>query len=398
MNATLLLSVLLTGAAPSTRIAVVMDDPAPGTPARAALEASLQAQGYEVVAADVSEQMRKVLAPKALLDTRLPEGLSVFEADAVLAGSAAYGPPTEVDGVKSVAATLTARLIDLGTGRATATIQTNGVGLGAEGPLPPQRGAKQAVELLFKDGRMKEAIKNLGQEAGMVTLVVQGVPSRDALLALRRGLERALAGAPVKEIYFAKGLGKLALGGSKAKSMVGPDIADVIGEAKNLAIDVEEVANTRIVANYNAARTVQISALIVEPKVPVGTKRAVAEELGRYVANRIATFEYARASYQPGALSREQGLKRARELKVDVLVESEVLGAPSSALAIRVIDVKTGRPILREQKLLEKSDSQMAAAEGMLSAIRTSLPQHIASNAPAAPAAADQVPPTATKE
>ena len=35
----------------------------------ASVEQLLQKQGYEVVAADVSEKMRKVIAPKALLGT-----------------------------------------------------------------------------------------------------------------------------------------------------------------------------------------------------------------------------------------------------------------------------------------------------------------------------------------
>src|SRR5205085_11544879 len=100
------------------------------------------------------------------------------------------------------------------------------------------RASEQATGLLFGDKGLKEALHNVGQAAGTVTLVVQGLPNREALLELRRGLERALGGAPVKEIYFAKNLGKLMLGGSNAKTMIGPDIADVIGETKTLALEV----------------------------------------------------------------------------------------------------------------------------------------------------------------
>jgi hypothetical protein len=400
MISALVLGAILTQAGPATRIAVLLDDSAPGAPARACIESALMAQGFEVVAEDVSEKIRKVVAPKAVLENRLPQGPSVFEADAVLGGEASYGTPTEVEGVKSIPATLTARLIDIGTGHTTATIQTTGVGLGVEGPALFQRAAKQAVDHLFADARLKDALKSVGQEAGMVTLIVQGVPSREALLTLRRGLERALAGAPAKEIYFAKGLGELRLGGSKAKSMVGPDIADVIGETKSLAITVEEVANTRIVATYTPARAVSISALVTEPKVPASMKKAAAEELGRYVANRIATFEYAKASYQPGKLTREQALKRAKELNADVLVESELLGsAGSSALAIRIIDARTKKPILREQRLLEK-DGGLATAEGMLLTIKTELPERLSAAPPdpARPASPGDPLPTATNE
>jgi hypothetical protein len=181
--------------------------------------------------------------------------------------------------------------------------------------------------------------------------------------------------------------------------MVGPDIADVIGETKALAITVDEVANTRIVATYNPARSVQISALVVEPKVPSGSRPASAQELGRYVAHRIATFDYAKASYQPGRLSREGALKRARELSADVLIESELLGSPGQlALLIRVVDVRSGKPILREQKLLEKPDGGLAAAEGMLASIQGALPERLskgpgpASNAPLPTAGPDHKP------
>ena len=94
---------LFIAAAPATRIAVLMDDPQQGTPASATIETMLQKMGYEVVAADVSEKMRQVVAPKALLGTRLPEGLSVFEADAILAGAVSYGEAQEVEGVEALA-------------------------------------------------------------------------------------------------------------------------------------------------------------------------------------------------------------------------------------------------------------------------------------------------------
>src|SRR5437763_5079751 len=107
---TILIATLLTAAPPATRIAVLLDDPQPGTPVSATLETMLQKHGYEVVAADVSEKLRQVVAPKALLGTRLPEGLSVFEADAILAGAVDYGKESEVEGVKSAAVSVTVRV------------------------------------------------------------------------------------------------------------------------------------------------------------------------------------------------------------------------------------------------------------------------------------------------
>jgi hypothetical protein len=368
---------LATGAAPATRIAVLLDDPQKGAPSSASIEQLLQKMGYEVVAADVSEKMRQVVAPKALLGTRLPEGLSVFEADAILGGAVSYGEPQDVEGVKSVSIGLTARLIDLGTGQATATIQANGVGVGAPGPALVTRAAEQAASNLFEDKGMKQALKNIGQAAGTVTLVVQGLPNREALLELKRGLERALAGAPVKEIYFAKNLGKLMLGGSNAKSMVGPDIADVIGETRTLALDVDEVANTRIVATYNKARTVQVHALVLEPKLPKKDAKK-SEQLGKYVATELATFKFAKASYQPGTMSRQTAMKRAKEIGAQVIIESEVLGmGKSSALAMRVIDAKTGNPILRDQRVLQDPDGGFAAAHELLAALETALPEKL---------------------
>lgn len=372
---------LATAAPPATRIAVLLDDPQPGAPVSATLEMMLQRNGYEVVAAEVSERMRQVVAPKALLGTRLPEGLSVFEADAVLAGAVDYGKETELEGVRSTPVSVTVRVIDLGTGQATATMQASGVGVGAGGPAIVQRASEQAASLLFDQRGLKQALSTIGQAAGTVTLVVQGLPSREALLELRRGLERALAGAPVKEIYFAKGLGKLMLGGSQARSMVGPDIADVIGETKSLALEVDEVANTRIVATYNRARTVQVHALVLEPKLSKrDAKRS--DQLGRYVATQLATFAFARASYQPGQLSRKRAMKRAAEVGAQVIIESEVLGmGKSSALAMRVIDAATGQPILRQQKLLEGNEASLETAHALVAALETELPEKLAAQA-----------------
>src|SRR5258708_7046059 len=72
----LLAAGLSTGAQPPARVAVVLEDTAPGAPARAAIEAQLQGLGFEVVAPDITQEMREILAPTALLGTRLPPGLS----------------------------------------------------------------------------------------------------------------------------------------------------------------------------------------------------------------------------------------------------------------------------------------------------------------------------------
>lgn len=396
----LLVASVAVSAAPATRIAVVLDDPIQGAPVSATVERTLQKLGFEVVAADVSEKMRQVVAPKALLGTRLPEGLSVFEADAILGGAVSYGEATEIDGVKSVPVSITVRLIDLGTGQATATMQSSGVGVGVPGPAMFARGAEQATSHLFDEKGLKQALKNIGQSAGTVTLVVQGLPSREALLELRRGLERALAGAPVKEIYFAKNLGKLMLGGSHSKTMVGPDIADVIGETKTLALEVDEVANTRIVATYNRARTVQVHALVLEPKLQKPDPKR-AEQLGKYVATQFATFKFAKASYQPGRMSRKRALERAAQLGAQVIIESEVLGMEKSyALAMRVIDAKTGAPIMRSQRVLAGPEASFEAAQELVAAIERELPEKLASPAAttAVVKAKPAAPPTAKRD
>jgi hypothetical protein len=374
----LLLSAALSVAAPpATRVAVLVDDPGQGTPAVAALESKLQALGYEVVAAETSERMRKVVAPKDLLESRLPEGLSVFEADAVLAGAVAYGDAQELEGVKSLSVSMTVRLIDLGTGQATATFRADGQGVGAGGPTVLARGAEQAVRLLFEKQGLEKSLGQVGQTAGMVTLVVQGLPSREALVALQDDLRKALAGAPVREVYYSTNLGKLVLGGSKSnKAMVGPDIANLISENRRLALVVDEVANTRIVARYDRARTVNVNAMVLEPKLPRAS-RAQAQELGRYVATQLATFEFARASFQPGRLSRQAALQRAKKQGFDVLVESELLGSgASAALTLRVIEVSTGRPIHRQQQVVAAGGS-FGAAEVLVAELRTVLPEKL---------------------
>lgn len=380
-TATALLASLAWGAVPAPRVAVLIDDPGPSGPVRAQIEAALQTRGFEVIEADVSAALRKAIAPAKLVEGRVPEGLSVLEADAVIAGAASYGQPQEFEGIQSGAVSLTARLIDLGTGRTTTTITTRGRGLGIGGPALWARGAKQAVGALFVDARFSKALTKLGQQAGQITLIVQGLPDRGALKALRTDLERALAGAPVRELYFARGLGKLVLGGSKAPSMAGPDIADLIEES--LPLSIAEVANTRIVATYDRSKTVRIHALVLQPRVRRGRKMRAANaadvrEIGRYVATRIATFSFARASYQPGRLTRAEAQKRATAMGADVVVESELMGRGRDvALAIRIIDAKTGRPVHRMQALLGKQDA-LQAAETILTSINAKLPDALA--------------------
>jgi hypothetical protein len=378
IGSAVLLSVVA-AASPATRIAVLLDDPGAGAPASAAIERALQDRGYEVVAADTSQKMRGVVAPKELLGNRLPtDGLSVFEADAILAGAAAYGEPVEVEGVKSLNVSITLRLIDLGTGQATATMQADGVGVGVGGPALLNRGIAQALQILFNDRGLTTALNKVGQSAGSVVLVIQDLPNREALTGLREGLEKALAGAPVKEIYFAKGLGKLVLGGSAADSMAGPNIADIISENKTLALVVDEVANTRIVARYDKSRTVNVHALVLEPKLPKrDAKRST--ELGKYLATQLATFAYARASYQRGELSRKAALIQAKKIDAGVIIESELLGQQGdSALVIRVIDVATGEPILRVQKIVEQPSDSLATAEKLIADLGHMLPEKIA--------------------
>ncbi len=370
------------GAPPPARVAVLIDDPAPSEPTRAAVEIALQGLGYEVVSREQALQIRAVITPQAVLDGKLPADLSVLEADAIFAGQAAYGEPIDVEGVKSLQVALSTRLLDLATSRVSATQQSSGVGLGNPGPNLAVRGAQQAVGALFARKPLTEALAALGQQAGAVTLVVQGLPSRKALGDLRAELERALAGAPAREIYFAQGMGKLLLGGSAARSMSGPEVADVLSADRKLALEVTEVANTRIVARYAPARAVSLTALVLEPKVSPEL-RGEREALGRYVAGEVGKFGFLEASYQAGALTRARAIERAKALKADLVVESELLvSGKARALAIRVVDVSTGQLILREQKPLEGDVSRFAVAESMLGAIKTQLPERLAARRP----------------
>ncbi|MFO0727857.1 MAG: hypothetical protein U1E65_29025 [Myxococcota bacterium] len=387
-----LIAATLLAAGPGPRIAVILEDPAPASPARAAIETQAAALGVEIVSAEISAEIRKTISPKEVLEGRLPAGLSVLEADAILAGAIAYGPPTDVDGVKSVQVRMSARLIDLATGRVTSTVEVSSVGLGVDGPNVSARGASKAVEELMKSPRFTEALAALGQASGMVTLIVQALPSRAGLSELKTGLEGALAGAPVKELYFAKGLGKLVIGGPGGKAFVGPDIADLLAEHRELSLRVDEVANSRIVATWDRTGALAIHALILEPVLPKASLAADSAELGRFVANEVAKFGYARASYQPTRLNRKQAQKRAQELGADVIVESEILGSGASqALVIRVVDARSGRPLLREQSILGGGAERFGVAEKLLSGIKLSLADRLKAGPKAPPDEGKQV-------
>jgi hypothetical protein len=366
---------------PGARVAVLVDDAAPSEPARAAIESALQAAGFEVISRDLALEIRRVVTPEAILQGRLPENLSVLEADAIVAGAAAYGEPMAIEGVQSLQVALSSRILDLSTGRISATEQVSGVGVGVPGPNLAVKGAQQAVAVLFKRAPWGEALAALGPQSGAVTLIVQGLPTRQALGDLRTGLEKALAGAPARELYFAQGLGKLMLGGSSARSLDGRDVADLLTQERALGLEVLEVANTRIVAKYAPGRGVSMTALVLEPKVSSGS-RGEREELGRYVAGELGKFGFLSVQYQPSKLSRAQALGRAKKLRAQLLVESEILESDGAlALAIRVVDVATGKPVLREQMPLAKGHSRFAAAEALLSAVQSKLPVELAQRA-----------------
>lgn len=365
------------------RVAVLIDDPGPSQPMRAALETQLQALGYEVVSREQALEIRRAITPQAVLEGRLPADLSVLEADAILAGEAAYGEANDVEGTQSLQVALSARLLDLATSKVSATQQTSGVGLGVRGPNLAVRGAQGAVKQLFERKPLLDALGGLGQQAGAITLVIQGLPSRTALAELRAALERSLGGAPVREIYFAQGLGKLLLGGSAARSMNGPDVANVLTADKSVALTVAEVANTRIVATYDRARTVSLRALVLEPSLPP-RMRAERTELGRYVTGEVSKFGFVQGQYQPTPLNRNQARARAKALKLQLIVESEVLTQDgNTALSIRMIDVDSGEVILREQTPLPGKDgNRFQAVETVLGSIKAKLPEHLASRRP----------------
>lgn len=171
------------------------------------------------------------------------------------------------------------------------------------------------------------------------------------------------------------------LGGSSARSLDGRDVADILTQERALGLEVLEVANTRIVAKYAPGRGVSMTALVLEPKVSSGS-RGEREELGRYVAGELGKFGFLSVQYQPSKLSRAQALGRAKKLRAQLLVESEILESDGAlALAIRVVDVATGKPVLREQMPLAKGHSRFAAAEALLSAVQSKLPVELAQRA-----------------
>jgi hypothetical protein len=364
------------------RVVVLIDDPSPGAAMRVELEAALTRRGIEVVPAALSEPLRRGLAPADLLAGDLPtldaKGLSGLDADAVVAGQASYGERAELEGVGSLPVRLAARVVDLATGRASGLVQTQGRGIGLTGPDLQARGAAQAVTALLEDRRFTDALAAVARTRGRVSLVVRDVPSREALGELIRGLEALHPDAGVREIYYARGLGKLSVGGAPGRSLTGPELADAIGARPELALSVDEVVGGRIVARFDRGRTVQVHALVLEPLAPRKLARR-ATELGRYMATRIATFRFARASYQPGRLDRRRALERARRVEAELVVESELLGSgPSRALAMRVLSTATGAVLYRSQALLGPKLDELRAADGLLEAMAVELPEQLA--------------------
>ena len=378
-GSTLLIGVLA-ATTPAPRFAVLLEDLGSGSPAAAALEAALQAQGLQVVDGATAARLRKVVTPKAVREARLVDGPSVFETDAVITGAATYADPAPVDeGVLSQTVVLTIRLVDLATGRTTLTTQAQGTAVGAVRATLRANAAKRAVKRLMGEAPMQEALARVGPSGGSLTLVVRGLPHREALIELRQGLEKALAGAPAKEVYFAEGIGKIMLGGARSPTaMTGPDVADLLGQYRALGLEVVEVANTRIVARYDRSRAVRVHALVLEPNLGPSERRQAAM-LGKYVATQLATYDFARASYQRGRISRKRALKRAKRIGADVVVESELLSlGRSSALVMRVIDVETGRPLLRLQRVVKPAAGRLEAAKDLLAELGQDLPETLA--------------------
>ncbi len=391
----------LVSAAPGARFAVLVEDPEEGTPTRTALESALQRRGYEVVDAKTSARLRKLTISEGGLHRPLIDGPSVYETDAVLAGTATYAAPAPVDeGVFNHTVMVTLRLIDLATGRTTATTRAHGVALGAIRSTGRAQAAGRAALQALGRPEMAAALGVVGPTGGAVTLVVRGVPSREALSALRERLEAALAGAPAKEIYFATGVGKLVLGGARSPTaMNGPDIADALTNNRDLGLVVVEVANTRIVARFDRSRAVRVHALVLEPQLGPQRRRQ-ATQLGKFLATQLATYDFARATYQRGRLSRKRALRRAKRVGANVVVESEVLTVGrSSAMVMRIVDVASGRPIFRTQRVLSGLSPGLEVAQALLSDLERDLPSRLlAGQRPSSPPSPYPSTPTAAGE
>ncbi|MEO1232910.1 MAG: hypothetical protein AAFZ18_28855 [Myxococcota bacterium] len=377
--------------APDLRVAVILDDPAPGGPGRAAIEARLQQLGYRTVDPGTVARLRKVLTPEAILASRLPEGLSVFEADAVVGGTLSYGEPQATPddpAVQIQTVELAVRLVALDTGEVSRTFSVPGAGMGAMDQGRRRRALQSALSRLFAVAQLPEALETLGPRGKEILLVVHGVPDRSEAGRLSETISTALAGAPVREEYFAKGLVRFVVGGGSARVMEGPSIADLL-VTRRVGLRIDEVANTRVVATFDPARAVRIHALVLEPKA---RSRQSAQALGRFLATELAEHDFARASYQPGRISRPRARRRAQELGADVVVESELIRvAGDRALSLRVIDVATGKPIYRSQRRID-SGGALQAAEQLMAAVTAELPA-LRSTAPGTDGAATHVSP-----
>ena len=67
-------------------------------------------------------------------------------------------------------------------------------------------------------------------------------------------------------------------------------------------------------------------------------------------------------------------------MKADVIVESEIIGDKESpALAIRVVDANTGRPLYREQRFLDEKGKRLQTAAKLLGSLQQQLPHVLAS-------------------
>lgn len=353
--------VLLAVAAP-LRVAVLVEDPHPTQPVRAALEARFQEEGLWVVDAEASERLRTQVLPGALQD-EWPEGATTFDADLMLAGAVTYGAPVAVGdaGVQSQSVQVTLRWVEPSRARVGRTEQTHGVGLGVhEGPRLA-RAALQAVSRVFSSNEWMRIHREIGPRQSSVMLIVRDVQDRKAVQALTEGLETAFLGAPVTERSWRLGVLQLQMGDGSARTLVGTDVADLIEAHPELGLEVTAVANARIEARRTSAGWIR--ALVLEPQ---GFEGSQGEALGRYLATQLAEAG-TRVDFQAGSWPRKEALRWAREHGVPWLVEAEKIDVEGrAAFALRFVDVQTGLPAWRAQQVIGDGGA-LEVAQALLS-------------------------------
>lgn len=245
--------------------------------------------GHKLVAGEVAQKLKSSQAFALAIQGQLPGELSAIDADFLIVGHVDSAYFNEIKDVQLVAyrANIEMKLVRLGTGQILASLQMEGKGNGFSKAKAARKALAHAADQVIP--ALQQALADAANAPDDVELVVHGIPNFRRGSDLQQSLEELLGADNIRVLHQSNQLTKYEL----TTSVKSAQLSRNLDGTPLMPLEIVQVTAGQILARYSATRAVQLSTVVMQPIIKIGSQSDwLATNLPELIESELSNFDF----------------------------------------------------------------------------------------------------------